>query len=103
MTVRRLIIAGMATLFLGAGTAHAQEDETTPPTTVAVTVEEVEVAGEEEDSDNTGLWGLVGLLGLAGLAGLRRRRPTRHDTTAVPSTGPVAPRTSEGATGIRDN
>ena len=44
VTVRRLIIAGMATLFLGAGTAHAQEDETTPPTTVAVTVEEVEVA-----------------------------------------------------------
>jgi MYXO-CTERM domain-containing protein len=103
MIMRRLLIAGTAILFLSARTAHAQEDETTPPTTVTVTVEDVEVAGEEEDSDNTGLWGLLGLLGLGGLAGLIRRRPTRHDATAVPSTGPVAPRTSQGATGIKEN
>jgi len=35
VTVQRLIVAGMTVFFLGAGTVHAQEEETTPPTTVA--------------------------------------------------------------------
>ena len=94
MTMRRVIIGGIAALTLSAGTAHAQE-ETTPPTTVDVAEE---AAGEEEDdSDNTGLWGLLGLLGLAGLAGLARRKPT-YDTRTVPPTGPAAPPTAHGAT-----
>ena len=96
----------MTVLFLGvgAGTAHAQEEETTPPTTVAASVETEDVSVAEdadEDSDKTGLWGLLGLLGLAGLAGLLRRKPTGVQT--LPSTGPVAPRTSQGATGVKDN
>ena len=107
MSVRRLIVAGITVVFLGvgAGAARAQEDETTPPTTVAVTVETGDVAAvddAEDDSDNTGLWGLLGLLGLAGLAGLLRRKPA-YDVQTLPSTGPVAPKTSHGATGVREN
>ena len=46
-----------------------------PPTTVTVTVEDVRGAGDEDDSDNTGLWGLLGLSAL-GLAELQARRRT---------------------------
>ena len=106
MTVRRLIVAGITVVFMGvgAGAARAQEDETTPPTTVAVTVETGDVAVDDadENSDKTGLWGLLGLLGLAGLAGLLRRKPA-YDVQTLPSTGPVAPKTSHGATGVREN
>ncbi len=100
--MRRVVIGGIAALTLSAGTAHAQEEETTPPTTVDIADEAAddvaeEAADEEEGSDNTGLWGLLGLLGLAGLAGLARRKPT-YDTRTVPPTGPAAPPTAHGAT-----
>jgi MYXO-CTERM domain-containing protein len=107
MTVRRLLIGGVAVLTLSGGTAYAQEQETTPPTTSeldeALPGDAPDALEDNGDDDsNTGLWGLLGLLGLAGLAGLMRRKST-YETRTVPPTGPAAPPTAHGATGVREN
>jgi MYXO-CTERM domain-containing protein len=97
--IHRLLVGGVAVLALSGGTAYAQQEQT-PPTTVEIEQQGADEA--EEDSDNTGLWGLLGLLGLAGLAGLTRRKST-YETRTVPPTGPAAPPTAHGATGVREN
>ena len=98
LVIPALAVASLSIATPGAATTPPTIEEETPVEDVG---EEVVPGGEDDDSDNTGLWGLAGLLGLLGLAGLAGRR--RVDTVAVtPPVGPAAPRTAEGATGTAD-
>lgn len=76
-------------LFGGAGVANAT-DLTVPATTTTTVAQE---AGQEQESDNTGLWGLAGLLGLLGLLGMKRRKDTDHPVARnTGTTNPPPPR-----------
>ncbi len=72
--MRRFAGSALIALFLAvapAGQAFGLSAEQASPAVAAVTVQ---AQGDEEDSDNEGLWGLLGLLGLAGLIPWRKNR-----------------------------